>query len=74
MDKKENLKELKRLVSKYSATGQIRKPKLGNVVDPQDILFIRDLKRRGESNTRIAEILHVTDDALKQTLDQMNLV
>jgi len=74
MDKKENLKELKRLVGKYSATGQIRKPKLGNVVDPQDILFIRDLKRRGESNTRIAEILHVTDDALKQTLDQMNLV
>ena len=68
----DNIKELKRLVVKYTATGQINKPKLGNVVDPRDITFIRDLKRRGESNTRIAEILHVTDEALKQTTEHMN--
>ena len=42
------------------------------MVDPRDITFIRDLKRRGESNTRIAEILHVTDEALKQTMDHMS--
>jgi len=68
----DNLKELKRLVGKYTATGQIKRPKLGENVHPRDITFIRDLKRRGESNTRIAEILHVTDEALKQTMDHMN--
>jgi hypothetical protein len=43
------------------------------MVDPRDIMFIRDLKRRGESSTRIAEILNVTEEALKQTMDHMNL-
>jgi hypothetical protein len=68
----DNIKELKRLVGKYTAAGHIKKPKLGQMVDPRDITFIRDLKRRGESNTRIAEILHVTDEALKQTMDHMS--
>lgn len=51
----------------------MKKPKPQAVVDPADIHFIRDLKRRGESNSRIADILHVTDEALKKTLDAMNL-
>lgn len=67
----ENTKELKRIVDKYTATGQIKKPVLGKSVDPRDTNFILDLKRRGESNTRIAEILHITDDALKQTMDHI---
>lgn len=68
-----NLEELKRLVQKFTVRGMIKRPKPQTAVDPSDYHFIRDLKRRGESNCRIAEILNVTEEALKQTLDSMNL-
>jgi predicted transcriptional regulator len=68
-----NKEEIRRLVQKYTDKGLMRKPKPQTAVDPADTHFIRDLKRRGESNSRIADILHVTDEALKKTLDAMNL-
>jgi len=65
--------DIRKLVDKYTGSGMMRKPALHSVVDPEDRSYIRDLKRRGESNQRIAAILHVTDEALKQVLDTMNL-
>ena len=60
-------------MQKYINKGLLKKPQPRDDVDPADYHFIRDLKRRGESNSRIAEILHVTEDALKKTLNSMKL-
>ena len=68
-----NLDAQRDLVQKYLNKGLLKKPQPSSQVDPLDYHFIRDLKRRGESNSRISEILHVTEDALKKTLNSMKL-
>lgn len=53
--------------------GALKKPLPATTIDPEDYAFIRELKQRGESNGRVAEILHVTEDALRAVLDKLNL-
>ena len=55
------------------AKGQMTKPPLSTVIDPEDHQFIVELKQRGETNSRVAEILHVTEDALHGVLDTLNM-
>lgn len=53
--------------------GQMSKPAPAKTIDIEDYQFIRELKQRGETNERVAEVLHVTEDALRSVLDKLNL-
>lgn len=67
------LKSVKGTVERALMRGALKKPLPATAIDPEDYAFIRELKQRGESNGRVAEILHVTEDALRAVLDKLNL-
>lgn len=66
-----NLQSIKNAVDRGIAAGYITKPPLGTVVDPEDLEFIRELRGKGDTYYKIANILHVTEAAVQEALKSL---
>lgn len=66
-----NTQSIKNAVERGLASGYITKPPLGTVVDPEDYEFIRELRGKGDTYYKIANILHVTEEAVKAVLKDL---
>jgi hypothetical protein len=67
-----NLTGYRAIVERCLLRGYVQKPPPATVVDHDDYTFISELRNRGESTSAMAEILYVTEDAIREALRKMD--